>query len=306
VLGGIAGATQRLQVGTGVTCPLIRIHPAIIAQAAATTAAMMPGRFFLGLGTGENLNEHVVGEGWPNITVRREMLDEAIKVIRGLWTGELFEHRGPYYTVEDARIYTLPDEPPPIYIAASGEESAKFAGEVGDGYIATAPKREFVQAFERGGGGKPKYGQITVCYAADEASARKTAHEVWPNAAIPGELSVELPLPRHYEQASKNVTEDDVGVRAGGIRPRLHPPGRPRPRGLLPLLPRAHPPRAHPQPPHASGIASARPASRRMSVGDGPPPAVPFRASRRYDCVTLPRRSRSWSPNASHNSRSRR
>jgi G6PDH family F420-dependent oxidoreductase len=171
---------------------------------------MMPGRFFLGLGTGENLNEHVVGEGWPNITVRREMLDEAIKVIRGLWTGELFEHRGPYYTVEDARIYTLPDEPPPIYIAASGEESAKFAGEVGDGYIATAPKREFVQAFERGGGGKPKYGQITVCYAADEASARKTAHEVWPNAAIPGELSVELPLPRHYEQASKNVTEDDV------------------------------------------------------------------------------------------------
>jgi G6PDH family F420-dependent oxidoreductase len=211
VLGGIAGATETLRVGTGVTCPMIRIHPAIIAQAAATTGAMMPGRFFLGVGTGENLNEHVVGEGWPNITVRREMLEEAIEIIRGLWKGELFEHRGPYYVVEDARIYTLPDELPPIYVAASGEKSAEAAGGLGDGYIATAPKPEFVQAFERGGGaGKPKYGQLTVCWAADEAAARRTAHEWWPNAAIPGELSVELPLPRHYEQASKNVTEDDI------------------------------------------------------------------------------------------------
>src|SRR5215207_5530625 len=117
VIGGIAGATERIRLGTGVTCPTIRIHPAIIAHAAATSAAMMPGRFFLGLGTGENLNEHVVGEGWPAPDERLAMLEESIEVMRLLWSGGEHTHRGDFYDVEQARLYTLPDEPVQIAVA---------------------------------------------------------------------------------------------------------------------------------------------------------------------------------------------
>ena len=110
VLGGIATATEKLEVGTGVTCPMIRIHPAIIAQAAATTAAMMPGRFFLGVGTGENLNEHILGDKWPEHEVRSEMLEESLEIIRLLWRGEQASYRGGYYTVDEARLFTLPED----------------------------------------------------------------------------------------------------------------------------------------------------------------------------------------------------
>jgi G6PDH family F420-dependent oxidoreductase len=127
VIGAIAHTTQRLHLGTGVTCPIMRIHPAIIAQAAATAADMMPGRFFLGLGSGENLNEHILGDQWPPAAVRLEMLEEAVEIIRTLWEGEEVSHYGNYYTVEDARIYTLPGELPPIYIASGGEKSAELA-----------------------------------------------------------------------------------------------------------------------------------------------------------------------------------
>jgi G6PDH family F420-dependent oxidoreductase len=211
VIGGIAQATERLRLGTGVTCPLIRIHPAIIAQAAATAAAMMPGRFFLGLGTGENLNEHVLGDRWPAGWVRLEMLAEAIEVIRLLWEGGYQSHEGKYYRVEEARIYTLPEESPPIVVAAGKTGAAELAGRLGDGLVAVAPEEEIVQAFEAGGGsGKPRYGQVTVCWAESEQEARRTAHEWWPNAAIQGDLSQELPLPRHFEQATGGVSEDDV------------------------------------------------------------------------------------------------
>jgi len=210
-IGGVAATTGRIRIGTGVTCPTVRIHPAIIAQAAATCAAMLPGRFFLGVGTGENLNEHITGERWPSANVRREMLEEAVWILRKLWTGENVDHEGAYYQVADARIYTLPETPPEIYIAASGGMAAQLAGEIGDGLIATSPSEKLVRSFEQSGGqGKPKYAQVTVCWAQDEASARKTAHEIWPNAAITGELSAELPLPRHFEQAAKMVTEDDT------------------------------------------------------------------------------------------------
>src|ERR671924_1237017 len=166
VLGGIAAATERLRVGTGVTCPLVRVHPAIVAQAAATTAAMMPGRFLLGVGTGENLNEHVLGDRWPATDERREMLAEAVEVIRLLWEGGQQSHRGPHYTVENARVYTLPDEPPPIVIAASGEEAVKLAGEIGDGLVSLAPEGEMLETFDKAGGaGKPRYGQVEVCWA---------------------------------------------------------------------------------------------------------------------------------------------
>ena len=210
VLGAISEATERIAVGTTVTCPTIRTHPAIVAQAAATAAALLPGRFFLGLGTGENLNEHVLGDPWPEGAVRHDMLVEAIEVIRLLWQGGYQSHHGRFYTVEQARLYTLPDEPPPIMVAAGKPKAAQLAaGE--DGLIGTSPDKELLAEFEAAGGGdKPRVGQMTVCWATDEASARRTALEWWPNAALPGELGQELALPRHFEQAAQLVTEDDV------------------------------------------------------------------------------------------------
>ena len=211
VIGGIAQATETLQLGTGVTCPTIRIHPAIIAQAAATSAAMMPGRFFLGVGTGENLNEHILGDHWPPSDVRREMLEEAVELIRLLWEGGTQSYTGAYYTVENARIYTLPDPLPPIMVAASGTRAAELAGQIGDGLVGTAPDPEVMSAFDGAGGeGKPRYGQVSVCWAEDEESARRTAFEYWPIAGLKGELAQELPLPAHFEQAAQMVTEEDV------------------------------------------------------------------------------------------------
>jgi G6PDH family F420-dependent oxidoreductase len=190
--------------------PTVRIHPAIIAQAAATAAVLMPGRFFLGLGTGENLNEHVLGDRWPEGEVRLELLTEAIEVIRLLWQGGYQSHRGRHYTVEQARLYTLPEEPPPIVVAAAKPDAARLAA-TADGLVGTAPDPELLAAFESAGGaGKRRYGQLTVCWAEDEARARKTALEWWPNAALPGDLGQELALPRHFEQAAELVTEADV------------------------------------------------------------------------------------------------
>jgi coenzyme F420-dependent glucose-6-phosphate dehydrogenase len=210
VLGAISHATTSLKLGTGVTCPTVRIHPAIIAQAAATVTAMMPGRFFLGVGSGENLNEHILGDHWPPAPARQEMLVEAIAVIRQLWEGGYQSFDGTYYTVENARIYTLPEEPPGIVMAASGPRAATLAGEVADGLWTVAPQEELIEKFTDAGGSGPKYGQVTVCWAADEESAKKTAYEWWPNAGIGGELSQELPLPRHFEQAAQLVTPDDL------------------------------------------------------------------------------------------------
>lgn len=214
VIGGIAQATQRLQLGTGVTCPIMRIHPAIIAQAAATAAAMMPGRFFLGVGTGENLNEHILGERWPPHDLRLAMLEEAIALMRLLWSGGEQTHRGTYYTVENARLFTLPEQLPPIIVAASGVRTARSAGRVAEGLIATKPDSELVQEFrEAGGGSRPCYGQLTVCWDASEKRARQIAHEGWPTAGLAGELSQELATPGHFEAAVELVTEDQVARR---------------------------------------------------------------------------------------------
>ena len=211
VLGGVAQATERLRIGTGVTCPTIRIHPAIIAQAAATAACMLPGRFFLGLGSGERLNEHILGDHWPAVHRRRAMLEEAVEVMQLLWQGGMQNHTGKFYTVENAQIFTLPERPPAIMLAASGKRAAELAGQRGDGLIATAPKRELVEAFDAAGGqDKPRYAELTVCWARNEAEARRTAHAWWPNAGLQGELSAELALPRHFEQAATPVSEDDI------------------------------------------------------------------------------------------------
>jgi G6PDH family F420-dependent oxidoreductase len=224
VIGGIASRTDSIRIGTGVTCPTIRLHPAIVAQAAATAATMLPGRFFLGVGTGENLNEHVLGDRWPATEIRREMLEEAIDVMRTLWSGELTSHRGRHYTVENARIYTLPDDAIEVMVAASGPEAAELAGRVGDGFIGVAPDAELIDAFDSAGGdGKPRFGQVTVCWAETEDEARRTAFEWWPNAALKGTLSQELPLPSHFEAAAEMVTEDDVAeVVACGPDPARH------------------------------------------------------------------------------------
>jgi G6PDH family F420-dependent oxidoreductase len=163
VVGGIAASTQSLELGTGVTCPLIRIHPAIVAQAAATSAAMLPGRFFLGVGTGENLNEHILADRWPSSAVRLEMLEEAIELMRRLWKGELTTFGGDHYRVESARLYTLPDEPVRIFVAAMAEEAARLAGRLGDGLVTTAPLPELVEAYESAGGVGPRLGKLTVC-----------------------------------------------------------------------------------------------------------------------------------------------
>jgi coenzyme F420-dependent glucose-6-phosphate dehydrogenase len=211
VIGGIAQVTKKLQLGTGVTCPTIRTHPAIIAQAAATSAAMMPGRFFLGVGTGENLNEHIFGDRWPPHQIRLEMLEEAVEIIRLLWQGGSQSYWGEFYTLENARIYTLPEEMPPIMVAAGGPKAAEAAGRFGDGFITTSPDEEVIEEFKKGGGkGKPVYGQIAVCWGKTEKEARKTAHEWWPTAAFKGELTQELATPAHFEQAAKMVSEEDV------------------------------------------------------------------------------------------------
>jgi G6PDH family F420-dependent oxidoreductase len=211
VLGAIAHATQRVSVGTGVTCPIIRTHPAIIAHAAATVAAMMPGRFFLGLGTGENLNEHILGDQWPEINIRQEMLAEAVLIMRELWKGEEYSYHGTYYTVRDARLYTLPEKLPPIYIAASGPESAELAGEISDGLISTTPDDKIVSSFREGGGGdKPTYGMVKVCWAHSAEEARETVKYWWPTSAVSGSLHADLPTPRHFEDAVELMGEEPI------------------------------------------------------------------------------------------------
>ncbi|HEX6399874.1 MAG TPA: TIGR03557 family F420-dependent LLM class oxidoreductase [Actinomycetota bacterium] len=226
VLGGIAAATQRITVGTGVTALSMRIHPAILAQAAATTADMLPGRFWFGVGTGENLNEHILGDAWPEHDARTAMLEEAVALIRRLWTGELVSHRGEFYDVSRARIYTIPDDLPPIMIAASGPETAEVAGRISDGLITTAPEKELLQAFGKGRKGAsrlPKLGQASVCWAASEKAARKTAFEWWPTGAIPGDSSQELALPSSFESIAKLVTEDQVAEQIScGPDPEVH------------------------------------------------------------------------------------
>jgi len=210
VIGGIATATENLRLGTGVTCPTVRIHPAIIAQAAATSAAMMDGRFFLGVGTGEALNEHITGERWPETEVRQEMLEEAVEIIRLLWQGGNQSYHGIHYTVENARLYTLPEGEIPIVVAASGPESAELAGRIGDGFVSTAPDQKVVEAYAKSGGKGPRYAQMTVCWGEDEAKALEMAHTIWPNSGLPGELSQELPTPAHFEQAVTLVTPEMI------------------------------------------------------------------------------------------------
>ncbi|MDQ3965751.1 MAG: LLM class F420-dependent oxidoreductase [Actinomycetota bacterium] len=210
VIGGLSQVTS-LPVTTGVTCPTIRIHPAIIAQAAATSAVMLEDRFALGVGSGENLNEHILGDRWPPTDVRLEMLEEAIEVMRLLWEGGFKDHHGKHYTVENARIYTLPEKPPKVLVSGFGPKAIRLAGRVGDGYCGVSPDAELVSLFRSSGGGdKPAQAGMKVCWGEDEDETCKTVHRLWANDLLPGELGQELPVPAHYEQAVSLVTEEMV------------------------------------------------------------------------------------------------
>lgn len=209
VLGGIAQTTRRITLGTAVTCPLLRIHPAIVAQAAATTAAMLPGRFFLGVGTGERLNEHILAQHWPPPEVRLDMLEEAIQLMRSLWTDDLHSHHGRFFTVEDARVFTRPEQPVPIFMAASGPKAAELAARIADGLIAVTPDKQLVERFAVGAE-RPRYGQVKVCWAPDEAAAVNIVREFWPTAGVPGSLNPELRLPSDFEQAATLVTDEQL------------------------------------------------------------------------------------------------
>ncbi|SHN17720.1 TIGR03557 family F420-dependent LLM class oxidoreductase [Actinacidiphila paucisporea] len=210
MIGAISQVTS-LPITTLVTCPTVRMHPALNAQAAATAAVLTGGRFRFGLGSGEALNEHIVGGGWPDAGVRLERLEEAVEVIRKLFTGERVTHRGTHYTVENARLYTVPDEPAPLYISGFGPRAADVAGRIGDGFVTMQPDAALVDRFRQAGGaGKPVVGGLKVCWDTDRQRAVKTVHRLWPNEQLPGELPQVLPTPEHFEQASSLVTEEMI------------------------------------------------------------------------------------------------
>jgi G6PDH family F420-dependent oxidoreductase len=209
VIGAIAEATNDTKLTTAVTCPTVRLHPGIVAQAAATAAILLEGRFCLGLGSGEALNEHIFGDAWPNADERLDMLEEAVEVIRKLWEGGVKNHVGRHYRLEHCQVYDLPPSAPPIVISGFGRKSVELAAKIGDGYCTVGPDAESVELFRsRASHGRLVQGGLKVCWDEDESTARKTAHRLWPNDALPGELAQVLPTTEHFEQASELVTED--------------------------------------------------------------------------------------------------
>lgn len=223
VLGAIANATEELGVGVGVSCPIMRVHPAISAHAVATTALLFGERFTWGVGTGEALNEHVHGDRWPPADVRLEMLEESIDVIRRLWEGESVTYRGRHYIVEDARIFDLPDPAPPILISAFGERSAGLAARMGDGLWTTGVKKDVIDEYRSSGGDGPVWSQLSLCWERDRQSALERAHRVWPNTALPGQLAQDLRTVKHMEQAAQLVSLEDIEQSAMPLGPDPEP-----------------------------------------------------------------------------------
>jgi G6PDH family F420-dependent oxidoreductase len=215
VIGAISQVTS-LPITTAVTCPLVRQHPATVAQATATSALLTGGRFTLGVGTGEALNEHILGSRWPSAEERLEMLEEAVDVIRELLSGRLITHAGTHYTVETARIYSVPPVPPPVFMSGFGDKAIKLAGRLADGFMCVQPNADFVRLYrESGGGDRPVQGGLKVCWGADEGQARKTMHRLWPTDEIPGEAAQLLPLPRHFGQLAELISEDMITAPCG-------------------------------------------------------------------------------------------
>jgi G6PDH family F420-dependent oxidoreductase len=207
VIGALSQACS-LPVTTAVTCPTVRMHPAIVAQAAATAAVQLGGRFTLGVGSGEALNEHVLGDVWPATDVRLEMLEEAVALMRLLWEGGVVTTAGKHYAVDTARIYTLPDEPPPVYVSGFGPKATDLAARIGDGYISTKTDADLLKRFKDASEGKPAMAGTKVAFAPTRNEGIDLAHRIWPNAGLPGELAQVLPTPTHFEQASQLVTRE--------------------------------------------------------------------------------------------------
>ncbi|WP_047870475.1 TIGR03557 family F420-dependent LLM class oxidoreductase [Nocardiopsis sp. RV163] len=223
MLAAIAERTDSVELATGVTCPILRVHPAIVAQAAATTAVLSEGRFTLGLGAGERLNEHVVGQGWPNATRRHEMLREAIRIIRLLWSGGYHSYDGRYLTLEDARVFDLPEEPPPIVVAAGGKQAALLAAEAGDGLFCTEPSEELNRVYEDNGGSGPRYAEVPLAWASDEGDALESARELFRFALTGWKVQAELPNPVNFEAATALIDRDAMrDVFAYGPDPDRH------------------------------------------------------------------------------------
>ncbi|WP_019925461.1 TIGR03557 family F420-dependent LLM class oxidoreductase [Nocardia sp. BMG111209] len=211
VLGAIAARTERIGLATGVTCPTVRYHPAIVAQAAATVALVSEGRFTLGIGSGERLNEHVVGAGFPDtVRVRHRMLREALEIIRLLWRGGYQSYQGEYLHLSDARIFDLPDEPPVIAVAAGGPAAARLAAELGDGLFATEPDADLIEHYHAGGGRGPRYAEVPVAWAPDEQAAVAAALDTSRWAVTGWKVMSELPNPANFAAASATVRAEDI------------------------------------------------------------------------------------------------
>jgi G6PDH family F420-dependent oxidoreductase len=212
ILGAAAEATEKIGLMTYVTCPTVRYHPAIVAQKAATMQILSDNRFRLGLGSGENLNEHVVGQRWPAIGLRHELLSEAVDIISALFDGDgMVNYRGRHFDVEQAKLWDLPDRRVPIGIAVSGEESCRLAGRKADLMIAVEPEAELVELFEGAGGdGKPRVGQIALAYDADREAAVRRAHEQFRWFGLGWKVNADLPNPESFDGATQFVTAEDV------------------------------------------------------------------------------------------------
>jgi G6PDH family F420-dependent oxidoreductase len=210
VIGALSEAVE-LPVGTAVTCPTVRVHPAIVAQAAATAAVQLDGKFTLGVGSGEALNEHILGDPWPSVGVRLSMLEEAVDIIRTLHRGDEVSYHGEHYEVSEARIYTRPAEPVPIYVSGFGPQAAELAGRIGDGYVTTKPDTELIEVFRQAGGaGKPIQAGTKVCWAPTEADGVATAHRLWRSSALGGQLSQIIPRTEDFGAAAEFVPQEKV------------------------------------------------------------------------------------------------
>ncbi|MFD4293292.1 TIGR03557 family F420-dependent LLM class oxidoreductase [Rhodococcus sp. NPDC058505] len=210
ILAAIGASTDRIGLATGVTCPFLRYHPAVIAQAAATTAVLTDGRFVLGVGTGERLNEHVVGRGWPPIDVRQDMLRESIEIIRLLWSGGFHSYRGRFLNLDDGRVFDLPPTPPPIVVAAGGGGSARLAASAGDGLFTTEPDPDLVDGYTRAGGTGPRYAEVSLSWAPTESGAAESARTLFRFGALGWPVQAELPTLSGFDSASRFVTADDM------------------------------------------------------------------------------------------------
>ena len=215
VLGAIAARTERIGLATGVTCPTRRYHPAIVAQAAATTGVLSGGRFTLGVGSGERLNEHVVGGGWPATAVRQEMLREALEIIRLLWRGGYRSYCGRHLNLADARVFDLPAPPPPIAVAAGGPAAARLAGELGDALFATEPRRDLVEAFKEAGGSGPAYGEVPLAWARDDDAALESARRMFRFGVTGWKVMAELPNPANFDAATEAIGKEDMAEAFG-------------------------------------------------------------------------------------------